>query len=502
MEKELKKEYFRKIISSRNFNEALMLKNDMMNHGIQPSKDVYYQLMQKCSNYQSALELKKEIEDFEIPWSEELFISYIRKLHKFDEKLQIIEEMQLQGVYPSIKTFHTIIKYELNFKKALFAFNKMKQNNIEPDRMIYAEIVKKALGESEYKSLKREQKDFEEMEDYSTNIPFLVGTDCIINQLIEDNKIIDNQYIRRVLMKLSNSEERKSILISAMENGLKINANVCWEFIQQTAKDYAAHENKTFVSLLKAKISDKELRKLHEKFKIQLGKVGGHGKYKIEISNLVDDLNQEAMTKDVDDPLFYYLLGKAYGLEVASNKKRIFSQEEEMASDYDFYKFETEKIRGIKDGILAKRDLMSALKRKKIPMVVLVFIETEELKNLLFNLSLEEGFYPYELEELKKGICSSGIFITNKIEEFKAAAEQIDYDKCDASLNFFCEQGSANFYGRNPLAEEWINRLYSHISKKAINPNFIVGKAKRNERKRLTAILMKLYKDVTFSSES
>lgn len=464
--------YRKKIEKALSFEEAYLIKEKMEREGLSVSPKTYFELLLKCNNPITMLQLKKEMEENDISFSEMIYIIFIKKESNFSKRLLLLEEMESKGIKPTIKTYFVIIKNEKDFHKALFIFNRMKLNYIEPDERIYNEIHRKSLGHPEYHSLQEEIKNYKFVRGLVINFLSYTNLDDAISYAISEGRITDIYTVNKLLNRIDNHGNRMKLLNSSLEEGFELHHLSYWYCLKKAAQEGMASENKTALKRLFSLLSEAERQKLTEKFNKELCRVGGKGKYYLDIGYKIEALHKEAYLT-ADDSSFFYLQGKAVGLDLyfsVFEEELRFIEDIKDSEDMELYKYELIKSKGVYAGMELKRKILENWQAKEVPMLVIVYMEDLVILQDYYNYSITQGFYPYDLQDVNS-LNISGCLFTNSISELKKITEAINFDHYDVSINIFFYDGNNEFFKKNPDSEDWLQATYP--KNKAMMPRFL-----------------------------
>jgi len=196
---------------------------------------------------------------------------------------------------------------------------------------------------------------------------------------------------------------------------------------------------------------------------------------------LVNQYVKEAYeTNDLNE--FYYFLGVAHGLDLETQldvrrvKQINFIKELEKESDLLLLKHEIRRAYGILKGLDIQIDLINQLERKKTPSLLVCFFEDESVLKNIRQISIENDFYQYSVQDINKIDVSGGIFI-NLIKEFEEIINVIDYSMYEVSINIIGyprEELCINF----PDYQKLINQLFIKRDENVASLNFFDVKSK------------------------
>lgn len=464
---------YRKLLGkTTSYEDAYMIKEKMEHEGLLINPKFYLELLLRCNDSITALGLKEEMEKKNIPFSEEIYIIFMKNESSFSNRLSLLDEMEVKGIKPTIKTYFVMIKIEKDFHKAFYIFNRMKLNFVEPDERIYNEIHRKSLGHVEYNNLQEEIKNYKLVR--GVVIDFLSYTNLHhgISYLNAKGLLTDTYTVNKLLNRIDNHASRMQLLNASLEEGLELDHLSYWYCLKKAGLEGTAAENKTALKELFSLLSEAERQKLTEKFNKELGKVGGKGKFYLEIGRKIEDLHKESLIV-VDESSFFHLQGKAMGLDLyfsGIEEELIFIEDLKDIEDMELYKYELIKSKGVYEGIELKRRILADWQANKVPMLVIVYMEEQVILKDFYDYSITQNFYPYDLQDVNH-LNISGCLFTNSLSELQEIIETINFNRYDVSLNIFFYEGSNEFFEKNPESEIWLRSTYP--KEKAMMPRFL-----------------------------
>jgi len=196
---------------------------------------------------------------------------------------------------------------------------------------------------------------------------------------------------------------------------------------------------------------------------------------------LVNQYVREAHgTNDLNE--FYYFLGVAHGLDLETQldvrkvKQINFIKELEKESDLLLLKYEIRRAYGILKGLEIQIELINQLERKKTPSLLVCLFEDESVLKNIRQISIENDFFQYSVQNINNIDVSGGIFI-DSIKEFEEIINVIDYNMYEVSINiigYHKEDLSINF----PDYQKTISQLFIKRDQNLASLNFFDFKSK------------------------